>query len=129
MINAVLVVLVLSTIYLFIQISKEKKRNRILQAFISGIIESVQKCTYAIETFDKEKDSIGKDYYEHCYQEVLRSVSASIEADFWETPFRKWLTKDRLLFLDKKYANEGFNTKYLDLFDMKLSEAKNDKNT
>jgi hypothetical protein len=123
MISAVLAVLILSTIYLFMQISKEKKRNRILQAFMSGIIDSVQKCIYAVDTFDKEEDSIEEDYYEQCYYEILRSIGASVEADLWPKPLKKWLSKDRKLFFDKKYANGGFNRKYLDLFDMELTES------
>ena len=123
MIKAALAVLVLSNVYLFMQISREKKRNRIIQAFVSGIIDCLQKHSCAIERHDhNEKIAIEnyEDYFKHFYHEIMRNIKASFEADFWVKPFKKWLANDRNLFWDNRYANDGFNMKYLDLVDMEL---------
>jgi len=39
-------------------------------------------------------------------------------------PYWKWISKDRNLFYDEKYANDGFNMIYWDFFDKAVSDIK-----
>lgn len=119
----ILIFLVFSTIYLFIQITREKRRNRILQAFIAGVFDSVQKSLYAIETHDNEHKAKEEGYYEHFREVILGSVAAYLHADLWQKPYRKWLERDKNLFRDEKYANGGFNLLYMDLYKHELKET------
>jgi hypothetical protein len=39
-------------------------------------------------------------------------------------PYWKWIDRDRNLFYEKKYANDGFNMIYWDFFDSAVAEIK-----
>ncbi|MDH5561880.1 MAG: hypothetical protein OEY59_13605 [Deltaproteobacteria bacterium] len=101
-----------------LKVEKEKKRNRILQSFVAGIIRS-------ISDYKSTTDSIGDDddlptlnkKIPIPYGKVLECVDCEFEKDFWITPYEKWLQADRSLFDDSNYGNDGFNFVYLDFFD------------
>jgi hypothetical protein len=56
------------------------------------------------------------------YNEILQNVSREFEKDFWTRPYSKWIKKDRNLFYEGKYANDGFNMIYWDFFDKTVAE-------
>ena len=59
------------------------------------------------------------------YTEILQNISNEFEKDFWARPYWRWIRKDRSLFYERQYANDGFNMIYWDLFDKALSDLKN----
>jgi hypothetical protein len=58
------------------------------------------------------------------YDEILDAISREFEKDFWMKPYWKWVSKDRNLFYDEKYSNDGFNMIYWDFFDKSVSDKK-----
>jgi hypothetical protein len=125
-----MIAVVLSTIsiilivYLLFEIQKEKRRNRILQSFVAGIIRSI--CAYASRTDDISSASdIIKIYdkkFPIPYNEFLQNIGGEFKKDFWMNRFWKWIKKDRNLFYDGKYYNDGFNMIYWDFFDKTAAE-------
>ena len=123
MYKLILLCLVFSNVYLFIQISREKQRNRVLQAFVGGIFEYVQKSLYAVEILGNEQKAKQEGYLEHFRDVLLDGVSAWLHSDFWQKPYRKWLANGKDLFHDEKYSNGGFNQLYLDLYKRELKQT------
>ncbi|MDD3896462.1 MAG: hypothetical protein PHU04_01265 [Candidatus Peribacteraceae bacterium] len=97
-----LIGLVVLNLYIFYELKQEKKRTRILGAFISGIIVHLKK--------------------EKPYPDLLEDIANEFGEDFWIEPFKKWQKKDRLLFYNSRMGNGGFNMKYWDLHDKLFSE-------
>jgi hypothetical protein len=132
MITAVLVVLTLATIYLLAEVQIEKKRNRVLQAFLAGVIKSISDYVSetdvldALDDIDPAKNTIGI-YNKQLpipYKELLQNIKREFEKDFWTQPYWKWIRKDRNLFYEGKYANDGFNMIYWDFFDNAVADIK-----
>jgi hypothetical protein len=103
------------------QFQKEKRRNRILQSFVAGLIKSVSDHVSQTDVIDiSSADDILKIHNKKFpvpYNEILNSITMEFQKDFWLNPYRKWINKDRKLFYDGKYANDGFNMIYWDFFD------------
>jgi hypothetical protein len=113
------------SVYNYFQITREKKRNRILQSFIAGLIKSISdyKSETDIENIVSAKDIIKKNIEMPLpYKVILDNIESEFLKDFYMDPYKKWITNDRLLFDDKKYGNDGFNFIYLDFFDKQVKE-------
>lgn len=106
----VLLLLVIFSIYMFLEIEREKKRNRILLAFVGALVECSQKSISAIER------ASNKDYEDaNSHELLLDTIGAWLKSDFWDKPLKKWLAKDKTLFYDDNYANGFFNLMYQEL--------------
>ena len=114
----------------------EKKRNRVLQAFMAGVIKSISDYvskTDILDALDDDvhpaKNTIGiyNTQLPIPYKEILQNIRHEFEKDFWTEPYWKWIRKDRNLFYEGKYANDGFNQIYWDFFDKALAEIKKEE--
>lgn len=114
-------------IYLFFEFQREKRRNRIMQSFIAGLVKSASDYISKTDMLDiSSAEDLVKPYAKNFpipYAELLQNIACEFEKDFWVRPYWKWLKKDRNLFYEEKYANDGFNMIYWDLFDMSVEEA------
>ncbi len=125
MIPAILfVALILSVVYLFLEHRREKRRNRILQAFVAGLIKSTSDYISETDKFDIAEEIIKSNdkKFPIPYNELLENINREFLKDFWTAPYWKWIKKDRNLFYENRYANDGFNMIYWDLVDKELSE-------
>ena len=123
-----LFVLFALVIFLFFEVQKEKRRNRILQSFTAGIIRSISD--YVSRTDEIKADDISKIYVRKFpipYNEILAKINHEFSKDFWMNPFGKWLKKDRNIFYDDKYSNDGFNMIYWDFYDQVVAEIKKER--
>lgn len=110
-------------LWLNYKIEKEKKRNRILQAFIAGTIRSVSNYKSKTDEIDDADDLPAQNSQLPIpYENILENIDWEFSKDFWIEPFKKWLKHDRKLFDDSKYKNDGFNFIYWDFFDKRLKE-------
>lgn len=120
--------MIILAVYLLFEVQKEKRRNRILQSFTAGIIKSVSDYVSKTDMLDiSSAADIVKVYdkkFPIPYNEILQNISKEFEKDFWTRPYWKWIKKDRNLFYESKYANDGFNMIYWDLFDKALADLK-----
>lgn len=126
MINVILFLLVLGLImcllWLNYKLDKEMRRNRILQAFIAGIIRVI--CDYKSNTDQIYEEDLPDrtSHFPIPYHEVLENIDWELSKDQLGVNYEKWLKQDRNIFYDgKRYGNDGFNCMYLDLFDKKLN--------
>lgn len=121
------IIIILAGFFL-IEIQKEKRRNRILQSFIAGIIKSVSDHVSKTDMLDiSSAADIVKIYdkkFPIHYNEILQNISKEFEKDFWTRPYLKWIQRDRNLFYERKYTNDGFNMIYWDLFDKAILDLK-----
>src|SRR3990172_4088242 len=121
MIYIVIVIMAILFTYIFLELHKEKKRNRILQSFMAGLIKSVSDYISKTDASDMSTASDLINTYSKKfpipYNEVLKNINREFEKDFWQKPYWKWVKNDRSLFYDDKYANDGFNMIYWDFFD------------
>ena len=113
--------------FLLFEIQK-KRRNRILQSFTAGIIKSVSDYVSKTDMPDissaAELVKIYDKKFPIPYNEMLQNISNEFEKDFWIRPYWGWIQKDRNLFYERQYANDGFNMIYWDLFDKALVDLK-----
>lgn len=113
-----LLVLLIWILWLNYKIEKEKKKNRILQAFVAGIIRSISN--YKSKTDDIE--GVGglpqqKSTLSIPYEDILTNIGWEFSKDFLMETYRRWLKAGRDLFDDSQYSGDGFNFMYLDFFD------------
>jgi len=119
------IVLSICNVYLGIEIKKEKRRNRILQSFVAGIIKSIS--SYVSRTDDVASESIiniNNRMFPIPYTEILNNIDHEFSKDFWIEPYAEWIMNDRNLFYDDKYSNDGFNMMYWDFHDKALAAQK-----
>jgi len=133
MIKIGFIVLTILVVYLFVEFQKERRRNRILQSFTAGIIKSMSDYVNRTDMPDiSSAADIVKIYdkkFPIPYNEILQNISREFEKDFWTRPFWKWIKKDRNLFYEGKYANDGFNMIYWDFFDKTVTEIQKETGT
>jgi hypothetical protein len=128
MIEISLVLVGMLFIYVLLGFRKERRRNRILQSFIAGLIKGVSD--YVSRTDTQELSTAGdvvKVYdrkFPIPYHKLLQTIVREFQRDFWMKPYWKWLKNDRKLFYEKKCANDGFNMIYWDFFDNALAEIR-----
>jgi len=127
----ILAIIMILGIYLSVQFQKEKRRNRILQSFVAGLIKSVSDYASRTDIPDISSASDITKIYDRKfpipYNEILDAISHEFEKDFWVNPYWKWISKDRNLFYEGKYANDGFNMIYWDFFDKAVSVIRDEK--
>ena len=118
-------------VYLLFDIRKEKRRNRILQSFTAGIIQSVSDYVSRTDILDISSAADIAGVYDKKfpipYDKVLQNINKEFEKDFWANPYWKWIKADRNLFYESKYANDGFNMIYWDLFDKAIADQETKK--
>ena len=121
-----MIIVLILLLYLLVQFQKERRRNRILQSFLAGLIKSLSDYVSRTDLSDiSSADGIIKIHdkkFPVPYNEILEAISREFEKDFWMNPLWKWISKDRNLFYDEKYANDGFNMIYWDFFDKAVSK-------
>jgi hypothetical protein len=129
--TVLLLMIVVGILYIILELSQEKRRSRILQSFTAGIIRSVSD---HISRTDIQNISSAADIMEVRanefpipYDKILQNISKEFEKDFWSQPYWKWIKDDRNLFYESRYANDGFNMMYWDLFDKALSDIKKER--
>jgi len=130
MINIFLIVLFGLVLVIIYELKREKRRNRILQSFIAGIIRSISD--YKSRTDDITVDDIAIMYSKKIpipYENILANINHEFAKDFWIKPFGKWLKNDRNIFCDEKYADDGFNMIYWDFYDHIAAEMKKENDT
>lgn len=115
------IIIVILISYLFMQFQKEKRRNRILQSFVAGLIKSMSDYVSQTDVIDiSSANGISRIYdkkFPIPYNEIINAIGHEFQKDFWMNPYWQWIRKDRNLFYDRKYANDGFNMIYWDFFD------------
>lgn len=111
----VIIVLLLLSFYLYI----ERKRNRILGAFITGIVWKLSDVMCAVERIppdDKEVDRMD------AYKLILKDVVYMLQEDLWIKPYSKWLKRGSGLFAHDDSAMGGFPKIYSDLYELAQKE-------
>ena len=118
-------------IYLLFELRKEKRRNRIMQSFMAGLIRGVSDYVSRTDTHELSTPTDIAKVYERKfpipYNELLQSISREFQKDFWMNLYWKWIKKDRNLFYEEKYANDGFNMIYWDFFDDALADIRREE--
>jgi len=110
--------LILWILWLNHRIEKEKKRNRIVQAFLAGVIRAISDYKSKTDEIGDEEDLPEQNYRLPIpYEKLLESIDWEFSKDFPLEYLEKWLKHDRNLFDDSQYGNDGFNFMYLDLYD------------
>ena len=126
MINILLFLLVFGLLICFLwvnfKLNKEMRKNRILQAFIAGIIRVISN--YNSKTDRNHEDDLPDRATQLPipYRRVLENIDWELSKDQLLANYEKWLKQDRNIFFDNnRYSGDGFNFIYLDLFDKKLN--------
>lgn len=131
MIEISLAAIVMVLVYLLFELQREKRRNRILQSFLAGVIKSMSDYVSRTDTPDISSSSDIVKIYDRKfpipYSELLQNVNREFQKDFWMKPYGKWIRKDRNLFYEGKYANDGFNMIYWDYFDQAAADIRKEK--
>ena len=91
-------VLVVLNLYILISLNKEKKRLRVITAFIAGLTKSIEDS--GVE-----------------YKKILDNIVEQFNEDYWIEPHNEFIKSGRNLFWDDKLANGGFSMLYFDFFD------------
>lgn len=115
-----ILILIICFLWVHYKLSKEMRRNRILQGFIAGIIRGISDYKSAI---DRDEDDLPDRTTQLPipYHMLLENIDCELSKDLLLFKYQKWLKNNRLLFFDdKRYTGYGFNLMYLDLFDKKL---------
>lgn len=114
-----LLFIALGIIYLYILVAKERRRNRILTAFVDGLMRYSVKLPHLMNAMMEKRITASElKTHEALYEEIGEAFSQ----DFWVTPFEKFIKNDRNLFWEEKLANGGFNQSFLDFYDRQLKE-------
>ena len=101
----ILVMLIVATAYVFFEIRREKKRTRVLSAFIAGLI--VQQLHRGVP-----------------YEDILNFVAHEFDADYWVDPAQRFFKRERNLFFSEPMGNGGFNMIFWDFFDMETNSGR-----
>lgn len=122
----IILIILLATgfLWLHLKIEKEKKRNRILQAFVAGTIRAISD--YRSPTDNEEVPDHNRTI-PIPYENIMETIDCEFLKDFWMEPYQKWLMTDRNIFNDSKYADDGFNFIYYDFFDRRMEEWHSDE--
>jgi hypothetical protein len=135
------IIILIFCIYIFKKLEEEKKRNRILQAFVAWIITSISNYENRLDTIkllEKNtwiKSPLGKKEHNKNlpinYESILWDVCYELAQDFWteldSKILKEWIDKDKSLFADENYENCWFNLMYIDLFEKIKQTIKNHK--
>lgn len=102
-------------------LDKERKRNRILQAFIAGLVRSVSDYVSATDEVDSDKIPESNTKLPIPYKKVLKAVEYELRKDVAAfksvEKHERWLRESRRLFESEKRTDDGFVFMNYDLFD------------
>ena len=100
-------------------IRKDRKRNKILQAFIAGTIRSISDYASTTDKIDADNVPEQNTNLPISYKKILESVQYELLKDLpykSVKKYEKWLIESRSLFWEP-YSNDGFVFMNYDLFD------------
>ena len=91
-------ILVVLNLYILINLNNEKKRLRVMTAFVAGLTKSIEDS--GVE-----------------YKKILDNIVEQFNEDYWIDAHNDFIKSERGLFWEDKLANGGFPMMYLDFFD------------
>lgn len=104
-------------LFVFGALEREKRRNRVLQSFVAGLVRSISDYHSQTDAISPENVPEKNTQLPIPYKKVLEDIEYEFCKDFWLEPYQQWLNRDRSLFEDKRYYGDGFNWIYWDFFD------------
>ena len=122
--NAYEIVVLIVLMWVLFLLYIERKRNRVLGAFVAGVVRKLGDVICAVERIAPESVELPQ---KQAYELILKGVLAEFQEDFWMKPYSKWLKRGGGLFHEDAYLNGGFPAMYSDLFDLALEEHKKDQ--
>jgi hypothetical protein len=115
---------IVSTVILWTVLAKERKRNRVLGAFIAGIVRSISNYVSTTDSIDSDELPPRYTQLPIPYINVLEAIEYELSKNFYISPakYERWLIKTRQLFLENETIardarNDGFIFMTYDLFD------------
>jgi hypothetical protein len=115
---------IVSTVILWIILAKERKRNRILGAFIAGIVRSISSYVSKTDKIDLDGGPMRHTHLPLPYESVLEAIEYELDKNFYipSEKYERWLVKMRRIFLEndlmlRDARNDGFIFMTYDLFD------------
>jgi len=125
MISILLLLLIIGVVFYItwvnFKLNSEMKRNRILQAFVAGLIRVISDYHSKTDQLDDDDVPDHASQLPIPYKTVLENIDWELSKDMLLVNYEKWLKQDRNIFYDdKRYSGDGFNFIYMDLFDNKL---------
>ena len=112
------------------KLKKEHDRNRILQAFIAGIIRTISDYRNLTDSKDQDEFPDKAIAFPIPYSILLENIDYELSKDQLLAEYEKWITNDanrKLFFDDKNHTGDGFTFMYYDLFDKKYREWSSDE--
>jgi hypothetical protein len=133
--NLIFILLILGNIgfsfIIWLALRKEQKRNRILQAFIAGIVRSVSDYVSATDKIDLDEMPEPNAGLPIPYKKVLEAVEYEFLKDVIAfasvQKHEKWLLECRQLFNSEKRRGDGFVFINHDLFDGLIARWRSDE--
>jgi hypothetical protein len=115
---------IVSTVIIWMILAKERKRNRILGAFIAGLARSVSSYVSKTDHIDLDEMPVRHTILPIPYDDLLEAVEYELLKNFYISPekYERWLVKTRRIFLEndimtRDARNDGFIFMVYDLFD------------
>ena len=115
---------------LFASLKKEQKRNRILQAFIAGLVRSVSDYVSTTDKTNMDEVPEQNTKLPIPYKKVIEAVEHELLKDVSVVSIKsheEWLRESRQLFTGDKEGNDGFVFMNYDLFDDLLTHWRSDE--
>ena len=117
-----------ATVILWTILAKERKRNRILGAFIAGLVRSISNYVSKTGEIDLDEMPLRHRYLPLPYESVLEAIEYELHENFYIPPqkYQRWLVKMRRIFQENDLVvrdarNGGFIFMTYDLFDHLLA--------
>ena len=115
---------IILTFVVWLTLSKERKRNRILQAFIAGLVRSVSDYVSTTDKIDLKEMPERNTTLPIPYRNILESVQDEMLKNVFiasDKKYEKWLLASRQIFSEETLRNDvrddGFVSINYDLFD------------
>jgi hypothetical protein len=113
-----------ATVILWTILAKERKRNRILGAFVAGLVRSISSYVSKTDEIDLDEMPVRHSHLPLPYESVLEAIEYELHKNFYIPPqkYKRWLVKMRQLFWEndlmvRDARNDGFIFMTYDLFD------------
>jgi hypothetical protein len=115
---------IVATVILWMVLTKERKRNRILGAFIAGLTRSISSYISNTDRVDLDEMPVRHTALPIPYENLLEAIEYELLKNFYVPPekYERWLVKTRQIFwendlLVRDARNDGFVVMVYDLFD------------
>jgi hypothetical protein len=115
---------IVSTVILWTVLTKERKRNRILGAFIAGLVRSISNYVSATDKIGSDEMPPRYTNLPIPYNNILEAIEYELSKNFYISPatYEHWLIKTRQIFWENETMvrdarNDGFIFMTYDLFD------------